>query len=524
MTKHNKHWLVLLAFALVLILAACGGSTIPEDAATEGDGGEGGEAATGAEQEIIYASTSDAIGLSPILTNDSVSSNVISQVYETLFVRNPETMEIEPKLAESYETPDELTWVIELKEGVEFQDGTPFNAEAVKYTFDKLRDPATAAPRASLLEPVESVNVIDENTVEIKTKYPYGPMLAALSHTNASIVSPTADQAQDLMQDPVGTGPFQFVSWTQGESVVLEAFENYWGGAPELDQITLRVVPEVSTAISMLQAGEVSFLDGLPSDQVDRIRSLENVEVTEQPGTPVYFMLFNFDKERFQDPELRKAMAAAVNRDVFVENLNGLGVRSDSIIGPRVFGYTEDADDGGQEYDPELAEQLVEENGFGEEPIKMLVANRDNFMQMAEIAQAQLTEAGFNVEIETMEWGTFLDATSAGEYDVTFLSWSNVTGDGSELLYPNFHSDNVGASNRSAYNNPEFDELVDASRTAVDQEERLQFLIEANKLLLDENVAVVMNHGVVTAATADDVEGLKLDPNGQWSLENVTRE
>lgn len=524
MKKHSKHWLVLPAFSLTMVLAACGGSTIPEGATSEGTEGESQEAATDVEQEITYAATSDAVGLSPIMTNDSVSSNVIAQVYETLFVRNPDTMEIEPKLAESYENPDELTWVITLKEGIEFHDGTPFNAEAVKYTFDKLRDPATAAPRASLLEPVESVNVIDENTVEIKTAYPYGPMLAALSHTNASIVSPEADQAQDLMQEPVGTGPFQFVSWTQGESVVLEDFENYWGGAPELEQVTLQVVPEVSTAISMLQTGEVDFIDNLPSDQIDRIRSLENVETIEKEGTPVYYMLFNFDNERFQDPELRRAMAAAIDRDVFVENLNGLGVRSDSVIGPKLFGYTEEADDAGTAYDPELAQQLVEENGFGAEPIKLLVSNRDNYMQMAEIAQAQLTEAGFNVEIETMEWGTFLDATTAGEFDITFLGWSNVTGDGSELLYPNFHSDNVGASNRSRYNNPTFDELVNASRTTVDQDARQQHLIEANQHLLDENVAVVMNHGVVTAATADDVEGLKLDPNGQWFLENVTRE
>ncbi|WP_088008577.1 glutathione ABC transporter substrate-binding protein [Indiicoccus explosivorum] len=524
MKKLNKNWLVLFVLGfVVMLLAACGGSTIPEEAVTEASE-EGVEAAEDVDQEIVYAATSDAVGLSPIMTNDSVSSNAISQIYETLFVRNPETMEIEPKLAESYETPDDKTWVIHLKEGITFQDGTPFNAEAVKYTFDKLRDPATAAPRASLLEPVESVNVIDENTVEIKTKYPYGPMLAALSHTNASIVSPTADQAQDLMQQPVGTGPFQFVEWTQGESLVLEDNPDYWGGAPELDKVTFKVVPEISTAISMLQTGEVDFIDGLPSDQIDRIRSLDNVEVLEKPGTPVYYLNFNFSKEMNQDPEFRKAVAAAINRDAFVENLNGLGVRSDSVIGPKVFGYTEEADNGGQAYDPELAKQLVEENGYGDQTIKMLVANRDNYMQMAEIAQAQLAEAGFDVAIETMEWGTFLDATAAGEYDLTFLGWSNVTGDGSELLYPNFHSDNIGASNRSQYSNPEFDELVNASRVTVDQDARKQALIEANQLLLDETATVVMNHGVVTAATADDVQGLKLDPNGQWFLENVTRE
>src|SRR5690606_11417459 len=107
----------------------------------------------------------------------------------------------------------------------------------------------------------------------------------------------------------------------------------------------------------------------------------------------------------------------------------------------------------------------------GDEPIKLLTANRENFILMAEIVQAQLTEAGFKVEIESMEWATFLDTARSGEYDITFMSWSNVTADGSELLYPNFHSDNVGSSNRAQYSNPVFDELVVKSRTTIDQEE-----------------------------------------------------
>lgn len=518
----KKYWLVLLAFFGILVLSACSESTIPEGA--EGTGSDSSAGSGDVDQEVIYASTTDAVGLSPIMTNDSVSSSVTEQVYEKLFVRNPETMEIEPMLAESYETPDELTWVITLKEGIEFQDGTPFNAEAVKYTFDKLRDPATAAPRASLLEPIDEITVVDENTVEIKTKYPYGPLLAALSHSNAAIVSPTADQAQDLMQEPVGTGPFKFASWSIGDQVVLEKNEDYWNGAPELDRVVFKVVPETSTAISMLQTGEVNFLDALPTEQISRIESIDNVEVTKQDGTPVYYLTFNHSKERNQDPDFRKAVASAIDRDAFVANLNDLGVRSDSILGPQVFGYDESADDAGTPYDPELAKQLVEENGYGDEPIKLLSANRDNFILMAEIVQSQLTEAGFNVEIETMEWATFLDTARSGEYDMTFLSWSNVTGDGSEMFYPNFHSDNIGASNRAQYNNPEFDKLVEASRTSIDQDERREILNEANQLMLAEDAAIVMYHGVVTSATDESIQGLEMDPNGQWSLYNVTRE
>ncbi|HEX6922202.1 MAG TPA: ABC transporter substrate-binding protein, partial [Bacillales bacterium] len=205
----KKKWLASIAaifLTISMVLAGCGGS---ESGGSASKGTSGGESGGDSPQTLTIATTSKVVGLSPIKTNDSVSSAVIGQIYETLFTRDPETMEIKPLLAKSYETPDNKTWIIHLKKDIKFQDGTPFNAKAVKYTFDKFMDPETAAPRASLLEPVKSVKVKDEYTVVIKTKFPYGPMLAALSHTNASIVSPSADKKQDLMQKPVGTGPFK---------------------------------------------------------------------------------------------------------------------------------------------------------------------------------------------------------------------------------------------------------------------------------------------------------------------------
>ena len=514
----KKIWLVSLLLVVSIFMAAC--SNDAEKAEGSEDSGSTGTDIS--SKTFTYATTTDAVGLSPILTNDSPSANVTEQVYETLFSRNSETMEIEPKLAESYENPDENTWIFKLKEGIKFHDGTPFNAEAVKYTFEKMRDPETAAPRASLFEPVNEITVEDEYTLKITTKYAYGTFLAGLTHSNAAIVSPTADQNQDLMKNPVGTGPFKFVSWTPGDQIVLEANEEYRDGAPALKKVVFKVVPEVSTAISMLQTGEVQLIDNIPSEQIARVESLKNVEIQKIEGSPVYYFTFNHNKELSKDPEFRKAVVSAIDRDAFVSKLNGIGVRSDSVIGPKVFGYDESADKAGTPYNLEEAKALVEKNGYGNKTIKLLTANRANTTLMAEIVQAQLTEAGFKVEIESMEWATYLDSARAGDYDLTFLSWSNVTGDGSELFYPNFHSDNVGNSNRAQYSNPAFDELVMKSRTTVDQNERKQYLIDANNVLLKDDAVVVMYHGVVTSALSTDYKGLELDPNGKWTLKNVT--
>ncbi|MFZ3577202.1 glutathione ABC transporter substrate-binding protein [Virgibacillus sp. DJP39] len=513
---------VLFSSMLVLLLlavAGCSGDSPSSDSST--DGSAKGE---NVKQEITYAATSDIVGLSPIDTNDSVSTAMIGQIYETLFTRNGETMEIEPLLAKSYENPDKNTWVIKLKEGIKFQDGTDFNAEAVKYTFDQFMDPKRAAPRASLLEPIESVEVKDEYTVVIKTKYPYGPLLAALSHKNASIVSPTADKDGDIMSDPVGTGPFEFVERVQGDHVTLKKNENYWQGEPALEKVTMKVVPEYSTAVSMLETGEVQFIDGIPAEHLARIKSIETVEVQTKEGTPVYYLGFNMNKEPFSDQDFRKAIAHAVNTEAYVKQLNGLGVQNDSIIGPKVFGYKEEAKDAGYEYDPEKAKEILKDNGYKGQKITLLASNSGSYMKMAEIVQSQLNEVGLDVSIESMEWGTFLDTTAQGNFEMTFLGWTNSTADGSELLYPNLHSDNIGSSNRMNYNNPEFDKLVDQSRTLVDQEARLQKLHEANMLAIKDAVWVPMNHGVVSAAYDKSVKGLDLDPTGTWSLYNVSRE
>src|SRR5699024_1666950 len=153
-----------------------------------------------------------------------------------------DTGEIVPLLAESYETPDDTTWVFNLKEGIEFHDGTPFNAEAVKYTFEKLVDPETAAPAAHLLAFMESVEVIDDYTVQLNTTEPSPNTLPVLASEALSIISPEADQNQNLMQEPVGTGPFVFESWTQGDRIIMNKNENYWGEPETLEKLTYIIV------------------------------------------------------------------------------------------------------------------------------------------------------------------------------------------------------------------------------------------------------------------------------------------
>lgn len=510
MKKEIKKVLIVLMIMLISLsmLTACGRSNTDANA-------------TNGSKEIVFASTTDVVGLSPILTNDSASTNVTNQLYETLFTRTYDNFnEVVPLLADSYETPDELTWVIKLKEGIKFHDGTDFNAEAVKFTFERLLDPEVAAPRASILKAVDTIEVVDTYTVKLTTKYPYGAMLACLAHQNTAIVSPTAVEAQgDVMIQPVGTGAFKFEEYVPGDHVTIVKNEEYWGEASKLDKVTFKVVPEVSSVVAMMETGEADFMVTIPPEQLARLQGNSDVNVVIDKGTRVTYLGFNHGNSPLDNILVRQAIAYAVDEAAYIDTLNGLGISSDGLIGPSVFGYTDDIEGKGYEYNPEKAKDLLAQAGYSDGlTLEFTVANRPDYMPLAEIIQAQLAEVGITAELNVMEWGAFLSATKEHLFDITLLGWSNSTADGSELLYPNFHPDNIGAGNRSQYKNPEFVELVNQSRESTDQEARLEALSAANKLFVEDVAAIPMSHTAVSFAIAKKLQNVQVKPNGIFDM------
>lgn len=474
-----------------------------------------------AKKVLTYAATSDVVGLSPILTNDSASSRVLDQIYETLFVRDQKTNEIKPNLALSYENPDEKTWVIHLRKGVKFHDGTDFNAEAVKFTFERIMDPKVAAPRASLLSTVESIEVKDDYTVVIRTKEPDGVFLAKLTHSNSAIVSPTAVRKYgDLMQNPVGTGPFKLKEIVSGDHVTIERFDDYWGGPAKLDEVVFRVIPEAATRVAMLETGEVDFIDSIPPEQLPRLQFNPDIKVKKVPGSPVRYLGFNFKKDPWKNLLVRQAVAHAVNEEDIVATMDGLGILSAGIIGPQVFGYKPEIEKVGYPYDPAKAKKLLAEAGFpdGFDTVLWTTNASEQYMRDAQILQAQLKKVGIRAEIKVLEWGAYLAATRKGETEMFLLGWSNLTQDGSELIYPNLYSGNAGSSNRSFYSNPEADKLILQSRRTTDQAKRLEILHKANEFLVKDVAWVPLWHQVNVIAMRSNVENLEMTATGDWNL------
>ncbi|KPU42419.1 glutathione-binding protein GsiB precursor [Oxobacter pfennigii] len=479
------------------------------------------------EQKLTYVSMTDAVGVSPILTNDSASSNVLRGVYETLFMKDPVTGEIKPLLAESYTNPDPNTWVITLKKDIKFQDGTPFTSEAVKYTFEKILDPATASPRASLIKSVDKIEAPDDYTVILHTSETYGIMLTALAHDNLSIVNPAADKAGDINRDATnaGTGPFIFKEWVPGDHITLVKNPNYWQGEPKLDTVIYKVVPEMATAVTMIENGEADFMVSVPPEHLDRLKNNPDVTVTMLEGNPTRYVGFNFEKAPFDNLKVRQAVSYALNRDAYIGTLNGLGYKSKGIIGPRLIGYDKEIENHGYDYDVAKAKQLLAEAGYPDGFKAVLsVGNTDMYMKMAPYVQAQLKEINIDVELNVLDWASYLAHCKAGEQQMYINGWSNVTGDGEELLYPQFYSKSIGASNYSRYNKPEMDELIIKTRVTVDQTERVKYLREANIKFTDDVAWVPMFNDNVTLAARKNVKGIAFESNNEFRLNNAYKE
>ena len=504
-------------FTTVLALAGCSSSG-SNDGNTDPN-------TTTADKPFNVVLTTAPVGFSPLTTNDAPSTYVNAQIYETLYRRSMDGSSYEPLLAKSEPDCDEAgtTCTIELQSGVTFHDGTPFNAEAVKYTIERIKDPNYGAARASIASSIEEVNVLDDTHVELKTSYPDGVLIAKLAHANSAIISPTADQAQDLMTQPVGTGPYQFVSAISGSEVKLTRYDGYWGEKPEIKDVTMTVIAETSTAISRLETGEADFLPRVPVNQMNRVKNIANVEsVAESSSAITYLALRNNSSvnPKMADLNLRKAIVMAYDPDGYIASVDGYASYSRSIVGPTLFGYTSDAETYGYGYDLEAAKKLVEEGGYADEPIVFLINNRPETIALAEYIQSNLKAAGLNnVTIESLEWAAYLSETQQdNRYDITVLTWSNVTGDGTEMLDPNFHS--VNSSKRVRYDNAEFDALVDASKQTLDSAERTAAISAANKMILDDAVAATLYNQYQAYAFNAAYTNVEMDAGGVFYVQN----
>lgn len=536
----NFKWLFVLTLALSLILAACAGGSSDKDKDKDVDKEKDGTATEtpgtdtdSAGGDLVIAVLSDAQSLDPAGSNDVPSSVVQANIYETL-VKKDDDNNLIPGLAKSWEAISDTTYEFKLQEGVKFHDGEAFTADVVKATLDRVLDPAIASPRLFLFEMISEVEVVDDLTVRITTEYPFAPLLAHLSHNGGAMISPKAieadyaamesgsDPGTYINDNPIGTGYFKFDSWTPGDQVKLVKNDDYWGSKVKVDSVTFKVIPESTTRNADLERGFVHIADPIQPIEVAGINAGDYAKVLQTPSSSLSYIGFNTEKAPFDDVRVRQAISMMVNKEDIIEGVyEGFGVPAKGPLAPGIFGYNDKAEP--LSYNVEKAKELLAEAGFPD-GFKTTIWTNDNpqRVSIAILLQDSLKQIGVDVTVEQLEWGAYLDKTANGEHDMFILGWSNPTGDADYGMYALFHSSQKGdPGNRSFYDNPEVDKLLEAGRREANPDERLSIYNKIQEHLINDAPMVYVHHQEYLNGVSNKVKGFSIDTSGIYQLQNV---
>ena len=522
-----KNWKKILSLTAacalsVSLLAGCSGTTTPSESGSA-------ESETGTDGGMFnIALTAAFTGFDPLRTNDSASTYVNAQIYETLYRIDPVSGEYEPLLAESMPeySEDGLTVTVKLREGVTFHDGTPFNSEAVKYTFELIQDPDFGSARASIASSIESMECPDDYTIVFHLLYEDGVFTAKLAHTNSAIVSPTAQQAQDLMVEPCGTGPYKFVSSVSGSNVVLTRNEDYWGELPAIKDVTMTVITDESTAVSRMETGEADLIPVLSVEQLSRVENNDAIAVGSSNSAQIYYMPIrdlSSVNPIMQEKDFRIALAKGIDKEGYVEYMmQGYAEVAKSVIGPEIFGYEPEAEEHDIAYDPEGAKAILDAHpGWADEEILFLVPSTSAYAKIGEYMQSSLTQAGFNdIKIESIDYSAWTtESKEDGRFDITVSAWMNVTRDGTELMEPNFDSvEGHGRARLTPEDAALLDSYIEASKTTADTAARTEALLECNAILMDGAYVQPVYNASHLFCYNDTYTGITMDVGGTFYI------
>lgn len=539
--KRITIFMLLLVLTAALAFAGSQQESEPEaEAAAVSDGPQMGGV-------LVFARGGDSVGLDPGRETDGESFYGSHQIFDTLVEFKPGTTEVQPALAESWEvSSDGLVFTFNLRSGVKFHDGTPFNAEAVEFSFGRQLDenhpyydhgPWKYFGGMGMGSIIDEIVVVNDLTVKFILTAPEAPFVSNLAMDFAAIVSPTAVALYDeeFPSNPVGTGPFKLVSWTKDDSIVFEANKDYWGEGPYLDRLILRVIPDATARYLALKAGEVDVIDFPSAEDLELMAADPNIELIQQAGLNVGYIAMNVDKEPFGDVRIRQAMNYAINREEIIEGVYGsAGQVAKNPIPPTIWSYNDDIEP--YPYDPAKARELLAAagypDGFSTDLWAMPVARpyNPNARRIAEIVQAQLADIGVEIEIVTYDWGTYLDKTDGtgsdtgtGEHSMCMLGWTGDNGDPDNFIYLLLSADSAvpPAMNVSFWKNQEFTDLTLQAKRVYDQDARAALYEQAQVIFHEEAPWVPLAHSVVTVPVLTSVHDFVIYPTGSRVFQRV---
>lgn len=471
-----------------------------------------------ASAQVLDLAVGDSpAGLDPHIVTAFASFQVVNgTIYEALTEVGPD-LRIGPALAESWEiSEDGLTYTFTLREGVLFHDGSAMTAEDVVASIERVRSEAIGSPLASRVAAVESAQAVDERTVEITLKEPSAPFLTQLASI-AIVPAEFKDDAQALQQQPVGTGPFAFVEWQPNNFIMLDANADYWReDMPRVEGVRFNIVPESATRQVGIASGQYHMLPNIDAATALQLQGRPGVTLQDTLELSYTLIGMNTSQPPFDDPRVRQAVNFALDREAIVQAaLFGAGVPA-GPLSPALEAWARDVSEFPcYEHSPERARALLEEAGV-EIPVRltMLVLPRQDIRDIAQVAQAQLGAAGFEVELNIPELGQFVQDWRNSNFEI-FASANAGSVDPDDFFYRAFRTG--GSTNVFKFSNERVDELLDAGRTTLDEAERREIYDELQGILACEGPAAHVAYGQLFTATRAGVEGFEIIANRSLS-------
>lgn len=512
---------LMLAAALTagLALTGCGGSKTSDTT----DNTAGAENESTAEVKGVDVDTTGY--LVAALNADIQTADVqkTSKDYEVPFnifdrlvdveVGTDGNSKIVPSLAESWDISDDgLEYTFHLRQGVKFHNGNDFTAEDVAYTFHRMLtveggvntefiDQIKGADEllAGETDTLEGVEVVDDYTIKVTLKEPFAGFLASISSPGVSIYDSEATEAagDQFGMDPavtVGTGPFEFSSWSFNNQLVLTRNEDYWKGASGLPGVVIKIIPDTETQSMMFESGELDILDlDYAADSADRFTETYPDQIVQGPRVGIVYFTMNFNKEPFQDVRVRKAVQMSIDRQAILDALyGGRGQVEQGIFPHGLIGFNPDQEE--IKYDPEAAKALLAEAGYADGFDMEIAADSsasDTMTMALEIVSDQLAEVGIRAEIKNYDESTWLETRKSGELGSFMSTWSADYNDPDNFIYTFFGNEEKTRIRSINYPDTEVMERVAKARTIVNEDERLAEYKTLEEKLIHEDAAWV---------------------------------
>ena len=470
---------------------------------------------------LVMIIESSPTNLDPRVGLDAQSERIDELLFDDLCTRD-DHLNVQPGLAERWEIPDPLTYIFHLHQGVKFHDGRPLTSRDVKWTFDSLLQGKIRSTKAAAYRLVDRIDAPDDSTVVFHLKEPFVSLLWNISDGAMGIVP--YGSGDEMSRDPIGSGPFRFVSAEPDKEVVIERNEAYWGEKARVKRVRFAVIPDATTRALELRKGSADIaVTSLTGDMVLALERESNLQVLRAPGTVLGYLAFNTRDPILKDVRVRQALAYAIDRAPMIHYLMRDFARpAYSLLPPESWAY--DGNVPRYDYNPERARQLLQQAGYPSVNgvrfhLTMKTGTDENTRLMAAVLQQQLRDVGVALDIRTFEFATFFSDVTRGAYQVHSLRWVGGNEDPDIFEYV-FHSAKFSphGANRTYYANPRVDLLIDQARGELNQNARKEIYAEIQEILAEDLPYINLWYFENVMVHTRRVQNLTLNPPGNYDF------